>query len=246
MNYQTMSLIAQQLMAIQKKIKASAENIVLENFTLKLNPSCAIFVTSNPYETNGKISNNLKLLFRPVTIAKPDVEIILWANFKIRGYDDPKRLAKKLAKFYDVLCDRVNPHCSYEFGLRNLLVVVDKAARSNASIHSIAQELARMHRPKLIGNDLDIFNSIMEQMFGTTIEETNDCDSASMLPSIAAKRNIFCTPYIQRKTMEMKCLLDQRIPIVVLGKPCSGKTTCITLVQDLIEEEVKLKVKIWI
>lgn len=247
LQYQTMSLIAQQLMNIQRRIKAKALEINLEDVTLKLKPSCAIFITSNPHETHSEISNNLKLQFRPITISVPDIQLILQVKLKSFGFQDSTAIATKLTKFYEILWDRLSPQCFYEFQLRNLLVIVEEAALPIVNINEkniglIANQLAIFHQPKLTGNDLDIFNDLLQQMFGAFESSIRNETSQKILFGICEKRNLVCSEYIVQKTMEIKSLLLKNIPVIVLGETYSGKTTCISLVQELMAEEAQLEV----
>lgn len=245
LDYQTMSLIAQQLLTVQKLTKAQAGEINFEEFRLKLKPNCAIFITSNPHETHSKIANNLKLRFRPITIAVPDIQMILQVSLRALGFHESEKIVLKLTRFYEILWDRLSTKCYYELGLRNLLVIVDDAAMmydssTELSIQIIAETLASFHRPKLFGNDLEVFNDLLEQMFGqfTVDQETSN----QTLCDICEKRNIVCSPYIVRKTMEIKSFLEKAVPTIVLGEPCSGKTVCISLVQELRLEKARKEV----
>lgn len=242
-----MSLIAQQLLTVQKMTKAQAGEITLEEFRLKLKPSCAIFITSNPHETHSKISNNLKLRFRPITIAVPDIQMILHLNLRALGFPESEKIVLKLTRFYEILWDRLSPQCYYEFGLRNLLVIVEEAAlkydsSKESSILIIAETLALFHRPKLSGNDLEVFNDLLELMFGQL--NVDQEESNQTLSDICKKRNIVCSPYIVRKTMEIQSLLEKAVPTIVLGEPDSGKTVCISLVQELLLEKARKEVRI--
>lgn len=249
LDYQTMSLISQQIAVIHKRIKANAVEIQLEDSTLKLKPTCAIFITSNPYETRAKISNNLKLRFRPITITVPDIQIILEVILRSHGYPEYKRIAKKLFRFQEIIVDRVSPQDHYEFGLKNLLTIIESASQrhrktNDCSFGSIVDEMGDFHKPKLNERDKSTFENLLNLMFEQSKSEaTNGQDLSGMLTELCERKNLVCNNYIAQKTTEIKSFLENNVPVIVLGEPNSGKTTCISLVQDILLEEAKREVR---
>lgn len=246
LDYQTMSLVAQQLMTIQKKIKANAVEIHLDEFSLKLNLNCAIFITTNPYETHAKMVNNFKLRFRQINFAVPDVLVILQVTLRVFGFSDSDNIALKLSRFYEIIGDRLSPKCYYEFGIRNLLSIIEKSLdrKDEKDLSLIAKELQLFHGPKLTGNDLEVFTNLLDQMFIPLTREKHEEEPGltELLREICGNINMVCSSYVLRKTLEIRSLLQKNIPVIVLGEPYSGKTVCINLVQELIVEWTKRSV----
>lgn len=249
LNYQTMSLIAQQLLIVQRKVTASAEEIILEEFKLKLKPTCAIFITSNPHQTKAKIPNNLKLRFRPIAISSPDCRQIIEVKTKALGFHEAEKIAIKLEKFYEFLSSRLSPQPFYEFGLRNLLIIIEGAASKKrtadqpsdkSDLKWIVEEMITFHTPKLTRDDLEIFHSLVDQIFTVSCVGKNiSNDEFVKLSEICQQKNVVCNEYVIQKVMEIKTLLSQNIPIIILGQPYSGKTICISLAQQLLLAEAK-------
>lgn len=78
-----LSAISQQIQTIQAAIRERKPSIALLGQEVTVNFSAGIFVTLNPagkgYGGRSKLPDNLKQLFRPVAMTKPDNELIAGA-----------------------------------------------------------------------------------------------------------------------------------------------------------------------
>ena len=73
---------------------------MLLNKEIEVNKNAGIFVTMNPagkaYGGRSKLPDNLKLLFRPVAMSKPDNEIIIETLLYAEGFVTSKSLSNKI------------------------------------------------------------------------------------------------------------------------------------------------------
>lgn len=93
---QVLSVVAQQLAAIQAALAARAAEVTIAQHTVPLAPSCGVFVTMNPgYADRAELPDNLQALFRPVTLSVPDSNIVaeamlFWCGPCNHLFDDPE------------------------------------------------------------------------------------------------------------------------------------------------------------
>ena len=72
-----LSVIAQIIIIMQGAIRENKKDVVIEDTNIKFNKEFAIFITMNPaYIGRTELPDNLKSLFRPVTMVAADTEII--------------------------------------------------------------------------------------------------------------------------------------------------------------------------
>ena len=71
-----------------------------------IDQNSGIFVTLNPagkgYGGRSKLPDNLKQLFRPVAMTKPDNDLIAEVILYSEGFKDAKNLGKKLVSLFNL------------------------------------------------------------------------------------------------------------------------------------------------
>ena len=90
---------------IAKKSKAETFMFPEEPYPIKIVQSVGYFITMNPgYAGRQELPENLKVLFRGVTMMVPDREIIIKVKLASVGYEYINGLSKKFNMLYK-LCE---------------------------------------------------------------------------------------------------------------------------------------------
>ncbi len=107
-----------------------AKFITIEGTVLRFQQHCAPFITMNPFFVGRTpLPDNLKALFRQITMVVPNTtliaEIILYSN----GFTDARNLAYKVTQLFDMLNEQLKfcPH--YDFGLRTIKTILVAAGK---------------------------------------------------------------------------------------------------------------------
>lgn len=100
---EVLSVVAMQVEAIGSAKKAHVTQFMFpeEPYPIAINPSVGYFITMNPgYAGRQELPENLKVLFRGVTMMVPDREIIIKVKLASVGYEFINGLSKKFNMLY--------------------------------------------------------------------------------------------------------------------------------------------------
>lgn len=88
---EVLSVVSSQIKQIQEALKNDLPKFQFEGKEISLDPRTGIFITMNPgYAGRTELPDNLKALFRPVTMVVPDLEQICEIMLFSEGFDSAK------------------------------------------------------------------------------------------------------------------------------------------------------------
>ena len=126
----------------------------------------------NPgYAGRTELPDNLKALFRPVSMVTPDLAIICENMLMSEGFGSAKLLAKKMTVLYKLAKQQLSKQDHYDFGLRALksvLVMAGGLKRGEPDLDEstiLMRALRDMNMPKFIYADVPLFTGLIGDLF---------------------------------------------------------------------------------
>ncbi|KAK9825454.1 hypothetical protein WJX81_002895 [Elliptochloris bilobata] len=169
---EVLSVVSSQIQTIQDALKAVSALFLFEGKEVKLEPRMGMFITMNPgYAGRTELPDNLKALFRPVTMVVPDQEQICEIMLLSEGFDTAKALAKKMTVLYKLAREQLSKAFHYDFGLRALksvLVMAGTVKRASPGMPEalvLMRALRDMNLPKFVYDDVPLFLGLLRDLF---------------------------------------------------------------------------------
>lgn len=101
-----LSAVSMQIQMIQDAIRCKATKCELLGQQIDLDINSGIFITMNPagkgYGGRQKLPDNLKQLFRPVAMSRPDNELIAEVILFSEGFKEAKAVGRKLVAVFNL------------------------------------------------------------------------------------------------------------------------------------------------
>ena len=175
----TLSVVAAQVEAITTAKKLKLKQFIFPTDPDKyitLNMACGYFITMNPgYAGRQELPENLKVLFRGVTMMVPDRRSIIKVKLASVGYSDFDWLDKKFTILYRLCEEQLSKQRHYDFGLRNILSVLrfagtvlreaTKAGGGKTEEYLLASTLTQMNMSKFVMQDKSLFTELIGDIF---------------------------------------------------------------------------------
>ncbi|XP_044772138.1 dynein axonemal heavy chain 14 [Neomonachus schauinslandi] len=238
---QVLSVIASQILTIKAAKDSYSVRFVLEGKEIRINMSCAVFVTMNPgYKGRVELPDNLKSLFRPVAMMAPHYQMITEIMLFSLGFKSAKSLSGKLVSVYELASKQLSQQDHYDFGLRSLKTVLIMAGKKkqmfkcNTNDHLsetdetpiIIEALREASLPKFLPEDVPRFEKIIGDIFpGVAVSTANQIALEKAIFIATQQLGLQQWPAQKKKIIQFYNQLQACVGVMLVGPTCGGKTT---------------------
>jgi dynein heavy chain len=233
----TLSVVAAQVQAITdaKKQKLNLFWFPNETSKIRLVQACAYFITMNPgYAGRQELPENLKVLFRGVTMMLPNRQTIMMVKLASVGYDRNRPLSVKFDVLYKLCEQQLSKQRHYDFGFRNILSVLRTAGNSKRAESSgadeemiVARTLRDMNLSKFVAQDIPLFNSLIRDIFPkqTNIPTKTYKSIEDAIRKHLKEQNLQNKPAFFTKVIQLYETAQVRHGFMLVGAAGCGKST---------------------
>ncbi|XP_018654464.1 LOW QUALITY PROTEIN: hypothetical protein Smp_130810 [Schistosoma mansoni] len=230
---EVLSVIAQQLITIRNAKAARVARFMFEGREIKLVPTCAAFITMNPgYAGRTELPDNLKSLFRPISMMVPDYRLIAEVILYSEGFESSKTLALKMTQMYKLCSEQLSQQDHYDFGMRTLksvLVMAGSLKRENPDKPEdvvLIRALRDSNLPKFLKQDSILFTAILQDLFpGITLPEHDYGIFLAEIETVLQDMNLQIITEQVCKVIQFYETLLVRHGVMLVGPTGGGKTT---------------------
>ncbi|KAJ8670786.1 hypothetical protein QAD02_002045, partial [Eretmocerus hayati] len=171
-NIEVLSVVAQQILSILTALAQKSTRFIFEGTEISLVHTCGVFITMNPgYAGRTELPDNLKSMFRPISMMVPDISMIAEINLFGEGFQNTRSLAKKVDTLYSLAKQQLSKQFHYDFGLRGIVTLTRYAGKKRRLLPHLPEEevvilaMNDMNIAKLTADDLPLFIGITSDLF---------------------------------------------------------------------------------
>ena len=135
---EVLSVVATQIKCVLDAVRGRRKTFTLQGEEIPLVLSVGVFVTMNP-EYTGRVDlpENIKALFRPCSMVKPNLALICEILLVAEGFSDTRPLALKFTTLYSLCSELLSNQNHYDWGLRaikSVLLIAGQLRREDPTL----------------------------------------------------------------------------------------------------------------
>ena len=246
---EVLSVIAQQIETIQTHLREKKWVMEFDGKTIKLKPRFGVFITMNPgYAGRTELPDNLKSLFRPVSMMIPDYALVAEVTLYSKGFTTAKELSVKMHQLFKLSSEQLSKQKHYDFGLRGIKSILTRAGYlkekfpKDPEAEVLIRAMKDSNLPKFLEVDIELFLDIITDLFPKiVVSKIENKVFNEKVKQIVEEENLKPTPGFIEKVGQLLDTMMVRLGNMIVGETGVGKTSIYKVLMKTLTELGKNK-----
>jgi dynein heavy chain len=231
---EVLSVVAQQLMTVRHALLADSEQFQFMDQRIPLKKTFGVMVTMNPgYAGRTELPDNLKVLFRPVSMMIPDYALIAEIMLFAEGFDSAHVLSTKMVKLYKLASEQLSQQDHYDFGMRavkSVLVMAGALKRAEPDLTEdvvLIRAMCDSNLPKFVKTDLPLFDALVQDLFpGVAPPVVDYIELKDAIRKCIEHSGLQYLDSFVQKVVQLFETFNVRFGVMIVGPTGGGKSSC--------------------
>lgn len=253
-NIEVLSVVAQQILCILSGLAQKRKKFIFEGQEIALISTAGLFITMNPgYAGRTELPDNLKSMFRPISMMVPDNIIIAENLLFSDGFQNAKVLAKKVFTLYELAKQQLSKQHHYDFGLRSMVALLRYAGSKRRQFPNENEDrivylaMKDMNIAKLTSDDFPLFNGIMADIFpGVSIPNVDYEEFMGCIEESFFEQGLQTISSAITKVIQLYETKNSRHSVMLLGNTGTAKTVTWQMLKRAYGKMNKLNKSGWV
>jgi len=229
---EVLSVIAQQLLQVRQALLVNAQDFNFQGQQIKLKQTFGCMITMNPgYAGRTELPDNLKVLFRPVSMMIPDYALIAEIMLFAEGFDNASALSTKMVKLYQLASEQLSQQDHYDWGMRaikSILVMAGALKRTEPDLDEdivLVRAMRNSNVPKFLAEDLPLFAALIQDLFpGLDIPDTDVGELDTAIRHAIQLTGLQPVEGFVQKVVQLSDTFNVRFGVMIVGPAGCGKS----------------------
>ncbi|KAI3434555.1 hypothetical protein D9Q98_002628 [Chlorella vulgaris] len=229
-----LSVSSTQYKSLLDALRAQKQHFVFEEADIAIKSSAMMFITMNPgYPGRAELPESVKALFRPVSMAIPDLALICEIMLMAEGFQQSKVLSRKFVILYKLCDDLLSKSRHYDWKLRAIKTtlyvagIMKRAAPELSEEKVLLRALRDFNLGKLTADDTVIFMGLLCDLFpkmNETVPRGVDASFECKVQEAAVALGYQPEPTFCLRVSQLREIFEVRWSVFLLGPAGCGKS----------------------